>query len=469
MNPVLVLYLGVGGYGVWASAIAIASLFGFAGDLGVSAALTKFIAEREGKKEPLESFAASALIFGLAAGVTTGLTLGAVSLFFKSYGGYSNFGLLLALQALQMPFAMGSATLLGIFQGRRLFRPLALLTMIQSALGLVLTIGLLANGQGLIGVMIASASGAIAFFGILLALNWKSVVPTRAGDFVEDFRKLVPFGIRLTATNALSTVLYQIDIVILALVIGDPVLVGTYALAVFVTRAFWIIPGSISTTTYPVTSQYAATNDWRRVSPYLPTPFVPSVAIVGILGSGLVVFARPVLGVVFGSTAIGAYEIALILLGGTGALGCLRAIAASIPGVGRPEVGLRISAVGAVCMAIVSLIFTEFLGMPGTALAVSVCFGLVAFLLIRAVDNHVLGFARTRLVSHRVVLTATVAIGSCGICYFVGLPENAGPAWFVAAGLLWAAISVCLGVASGGRKTWGDIFRIPSRARAERD
>src|SRR5439155_102251 len=109
----------------------------------------------------------------------------------------------LALQALQMPFAMGSATLLGIFQGRRLFRPLALLTMIQSALGLVLTIGLLANGQGLIGVMIASASGAIAFFGILLALNWKSVVPTRAGDFVEDFRKLVPFGIRLTATNAL--------------------------------------------------------------------------------------------------------------------------------------------------------------------------------------------------------------------------------------------------------------------------
>ena len=238
MNPVLVLYLGVGGYGVWASAIAIASLFGFAGDLGVSAALTKFIAEREGKKEPLESFAASALIFGLAAGVTTGLTLGAVSLFFKSYGGYSNFGLLLALQALQMPFAMGSATLLGIFQGRRLFRPLALLTMFQSALGLVLTIGLLANGQGLIGVMIASASGAIAFFGILLALNWKSVVPTRAGDFVEDFRKLVPFGIRLTATNALSTVLYQIDIVILALVIGDPVLVGTYALAVFVTRAF---------------------------------------------------------------------------------------------------------------------------------------------------------------------------------------------------------------------------------------
>src|SRR5207247_99422 len=130
-------------------------------------------------------------IFGLAAGVTTGLTLGAVSLFFKSYGGYSNFGLLLALQALQMPFAMGSATLLGIFQGRRLFRPLALLTMFQSALGLVLTIGLLANGQGLIGVMIASASGAIAFFGILLALNCKSVVPTRAGDFVEDFRYLV--------------------------------------------------------------------------------------------------------------------------------------------------------------------------------------------------------------------------------------------------------------------------------------
>src|SRR5438093_10851866 len=105
--------------------------------------------------------------------------------------------------------------------------------------------------------------------------------------------------------------------------------------------------------------------------------------------------------------------------------------------------------------------------MPGTALAVSFCFGLVAFLLIRAVDNHVLGFARTRLVSHRVVLTATVAIGSCGICYFVWLPENAGPAWFVAAGFVWAAISVCLGAAACGCKTWGQILGIPSSAGAE--
>src|SRR5437867_963527 len=51
LNLVLVLYLGVGGYGIWASAIAVASLFGMAGDLGVSGALIKFTSEREATGE----------------------------------------------------------------------------------------------------------------------------------------------------------------------------------------------------------------------------------------------------------------------------------------------------------------------------------------------------------------------------------------------------------------------------------
>src|SRR5919197_3914753 len=91
VNPVLVLYLGVPGYGIWASAIALGSLFGLAGDLGVSGALTKFISEREGTKEPVGSFTASALVFGTLAGGATGLGLAAIALVFHDYGGYTDF------------------------------------------------------------------------------------------------------------------------------------------------------------------------------------------------------------------------------------------------------------------------------------------------------------------------------------------------------------------------------------------
>jgi len=57
LNPMLVLYLGVDGYGIWATAIAIASLIGLGGDLGVAGALTKFIAERRGQGEDIGSLA----------------------------------------------------------------------------------------------------------------------------------------------------------------------------------------------------------------------------------------------------------------------------------------------------------------------------------------------------------------------------------------------------------------------------
>src|SRR5437879_13500658 len=57
LSPILVLYLGVDGYGIWASAIAVASLFGIVGGLGGSGALTKLFAECGGKPEGLGSLA----------------------------------------------------------------------------------------------------------------------------------------------------------------------------------------------------------------------------------------------------------------------------------------------------------------------------------------------------------------------------------------------------------------------------
>src|SRR5947208_16586054 len=79
LNPVLVLYLGVGGFGTWASAIALASIFGLAGDLGVAAALTKIVAERRGMQKGIESLGGSALVLALATGGIPGLVIFATS------------------------------------------------------------------------------------------------------------------------------------------------------------------------------------------------------------------------------------------------------------------------------------------------------------------------------------------------------------------------------------------------------
>src|SRR5436190_13967879 len=100
LNPVLVLYLGVRGFGTWASAIAFASIFGLAGDLGVAAALTKTVAERRGVHRGIESMGGSAVVLALTAGCLAGAALFAVSAFMAGYVNSPDFPALLRLQAL---------------------------------------------------------------------------------------------------------------------------------------------------------------------------------------------------------------------------------------------------------------------------------------------------------------------------------------------------------------------------------
>ena len=89
---------------------------------------------------------------------------------------------------------------------------------------------------GLVGVAITSLLVSVGTLATLLvysreALTVGGVVATKA-----DLKELVPFGVQLTGTNAFSTLLYQVDVVVLAALTTDPAVVGAYALAVFATR-----------------------------------------------------------------------------------------------------------------------------------------------------------------------------------------------------------------------------------------
>src|SRR2546426_7581329 len=226
-NPALVFYAGVGGYGVWASAIAIASLFGIGGDLGVAGALTKFVAEGRGVRIGSESLAASALGFGFAAGCIAGLALAVLSLSMEGYVGYGPFPLLLQLQAVQMPFNMGATSLMAFLQGRREFRRLALFAIGQSVANLSVTLAFLGLGFGIPGVMLAGLlTSALLFLGLLVSSR-RSLVYRDAQTFRGDVRRLVPFGLTLTATNALGTVIYQADVVVVSFLVRDPLIIGT--------------------------------------------------------------------------------------------------------------------------------------------------------------------------------------------------------------------------------------------------
>jgi O-antigen/teichoic acid export membrane protein len=459
LNPVLVLYLGVGGFGTWASAIAFASIFGLAGDLGVAAALTKTVAERRGVRRGIESMGGSALMLAFAAGSAAGFALFATSYFMAGFVNSVDFPSLLRLQAVQMPVNLGSASLLALLQGDRRFRSLSMFTMLQSLGSVALVGAALAVGGGIVGAMAASVAATVAGFVVLFYSRRNELHFAGAAMLSADFRRLVPFGVQLTAMNALSTVLYQADIVLLSALTGDATVVGIYALAVFSTRILWIIPGSISVTTYPVVSEYAAAADSIRMNRYLSGAILASLTVVGSLGSAFLLFGRPLLRVFFGADSVGAYDLAIPMLLGTAVLGALRSIAPSLTSVGRPDVGLGISALGAGVLVVLAYALTRAYGASGAAIAVSTSFIISSIALVASIERFVVRPAGGRLRSRRLGITGASAAVVGGVSSLLALPAE--PALFNIAWAigLWSGLILVLIVASGGRKTWGGIFR----------
>ena len=388
-QPILVAFVGVDGYGVWASTIAIASLFSLGGDLGVASALPKLIAERRGRGQDEGTLAGSALLFALFTGSIAAGALAMCAPLVAGFVNFPNLTLLLRIQSLQMPFNFALGSLLALLQGGRNFRAYSLAATTLAVANLTLMAVFLLLGTGLPGVIAASLLATVGVFALMIFVYRKSVPFQGLSAFRRDIAVLVPFGVQLTLSIILSQIMYQIDLVLLSLWLRDPHVVGMYALGVFVTRLLWIIPGGISLTTYPVVSQYSAGREDRRLSAYIRTVLVGSIAVTGVLAAGIILLGRPALRIAFGSDAVPSYGLCLALLPGAAALGSVRSIAPAIPGAGRPDVAAWISGAGAALTLLLCLLLTAAVGAVGTAIGVSASFVFVSLALIWATQKFV--------------------------------------------------------------------------------
>ena len=229
-QPVLVAFVGVEGYGVWASTIAIASLFSLGGDLGVASALPKLIAERRGRRQDEGTLASSSLLFALFTG---SVAAGALALCAPLLGGFVNFPnltLLLRIQSLQMPFNFALGSLLARLQGARNFRAYSLAATTLAVANVILMAAFLVLGTGLPGVITASLLATVGVFCLMMVVYRKSVPFRGISAFKRDISVLVPFGVQLTLSIILSQIMYQIDVVLLSLWLRNAQVIGMYAL-----------------------------------------------------------------------------------------------------------------------------------------------------------------------------------------------------------------------------------------------
>ena len=170
----------------------------------------------------------------------------------------------------------------------------------------------------------------------------------------------------------------------------------------------------------------------------------------------------------FGPDSLPAFDYALFLVPGTAVLGCLRSVASSIPGSGRPDIGFRIAAFGAGLLLFLSVTMTLMWGVLGTATAVSVTFILVGVTLARSINRFVIRGEPGLLSSNRVRFPALVGFVASGLALLVAVSLVLDLTRSIAFLLIWIVVSASLVLASGGKETWGTFFQTFRPSPAER-
>ncbi|MBA7620194.1 lipid II flippase MurJ [subsurface metagenome] len=172
---------------------------------------------------------------------------------------------------------------------------------------------------------------------------------------------------------------YQADIVLIGyfLTATD---VGYYAVAVGLSRFFWIIPQAIQRITYPATSEYWAKNNHSALQTMIDKSMKYTTCVLLPIGLGVGFFAKDIITIIFGEGFSYVVLPLQILIVGTIFLGVFKSIGGVLSGLGRPDLSLNIHLVAAVTNVILNIVLVPYFGISGAALATSVSFMIITII-----------------------------------------------------------------------------------------
>lgn len=225
-------------------------------------------------------------VFWLNAGFAASYCLGLVILapIFAEWFKVPDLRWILPILALKIPFELLAAVPASMIIRKMRFRLLALRTAIGSAVGMVLSVGLLLAGHGLLALVIAQvAVSVITFVVVLWTAAWRPGFTMR----LADLRDLAHYGVFAAGQRMLGMV--RVDHLVLG-AMGGPVLLG---LLVFSQRVFQLLAsiagGALSSVTHVVLSSMQAEPEKARRAFGLVSFVAAAVGFPVFAGAALVV------------------------------------------------------------------------------------------------------------------------------------------------------------------------------------
>jgi O-antigen/teichoic acid export membrane protein len=381
LRIVLARWLGAFDLGLYTMVVTVQEIATLVAGLGISVALTKYVAEYQDTEDKLFQTTSSAFIISIMFSLVVGVLLYFLSRTVAGILDMPQLAHLLRVLAMAFPFIILLEAELGLLNGLRRMKNYTYLIILRSCLMILLTMTFVWLGFGVegtvFGIVLSVVVGCI--FG--LYLSRKYLRPTFQG-FFQNAKKFVLFGSQVFGANAVGLIASRADIVMIGYFLAATEL-GYYSVAITISMLFDVIPQAIQRISYPATTEYWYKKDHQSLQQMIDKSMKYSACIVLPLGLGVGFFAKEITTTIFGADFIYAALPLVILLISRVIRGATEIpIGAVFSGVGRPDIGLKISTLSAVLNIGLNIVLIPRFGIAGAAMASSISLLVAAVIFI---------------------------------------------------------------------------------------
>jgi O-antigen/teichoic acid export membrane protein len=380
LSVILGRFLGAAPFGLFMMALTIYTIASLIGGIGIPAAIVKYVAEFKENKEKLNIFVSCGIVNSAIFGAIIGSVLFALSSVLAGIFNMPELTNLIKIVAFALPFLVVNNTLLGLLNGLREMKSYSFRTVIRSVLLIGFVILLIYSGLGIKGAVLAVLLSEVGtlFLLIFISRNFFRFV---IHDYVKTTKELVKFGSQLFLASAIYMVNTYTDTLLVGFFLMDKD-VGIYAIAIALSKSFLIIPGSLSTVTYPAISEYNSKGSHESVENLINKSMKYSLIILSILGILIIFFSKDIILLLLKPEFLPAVTPIAILILGMIFFGSMSSIGSAFSAVGRPDIPFKINMFAAVVNLGLDIVLIPILGITGAAIGTATSFSVLTILAI---------------------------------------------------------------------------------------
>lgn len=368
ITTILARYLGPNDLGLYRMTLTIFGITMLFAAIGIPSTIIKFVAEFHTNKPKINQIVSAGIILSLILGIVFTVLCYVfaerISIFFMMPG----LGGLLRFLSPVFPFALVYGVLVGFFNGLRKMKIIAFASLFQSFIALSATVILLYSNFGISAPII----GLILSFSvscIFLLYVGREYAKIAFVNFVESARKLLHFGFQLFSAGVINDINNELDVLLIGFFLTSTD-VGFYAVAIALSKFFFLIPFSFQRITYPATSSYWSENNLTPLKFMIDKSMKYCTIILVILGLFVGFYSSEIIAMLFGvNFGNSVLPLQILIIGTVIRGGMATSIGGSIAAIGRPHLIMVTNGVMMIINFLLNITLIPLIGITGAAIA----------------------------------------------------------------------------------------------------